>query len=242
MRKNLRRISHLLAGSRRLRRQAKAFTNFAQILQIRSIFEKYCIDLLLDVGANAGQFAGEMRAFYKGEILSFEPVSSAFADLKQAASGDPGWKCYPWALGSSTATRTIHVVRSSQLSSFLPLNANCAEHFGQGAAEVGQEQVLIRRLDDALEEVAPSWQGRSIFLKLDTQGFDLEVFRGLGEQGRHIRALQSEVSVIPIYEEMLHWTESVTLYEQEGFQLAGMFPVELDALQVMEFDCLMIRP
>jgi len=67
------------------------------------------------------------------------------------------------------------------------------------------------------------------------------VIKGLGDCVRFISALQSEVSIVPLYEGMAHWTECMSLYERAGFVVAGMFPVTLDYLRVIEFDCLMVR-
>jgi hypothetical protein len=77
---------------------------------------------------------------------------------------------------------------------------------------------------------------------MDTQGYDLEVFAGLGDVREQVLALQSEVSVVPIYQGMPHLTESISCYEQAGFAIAGMYPVstEKSALRVVEFDCLMV--
>ncbi len=65
-----------------------------------------------------------------------------------------------------------------------------------------------------LESLLPDIGSRRILLKMDTQGYDTEVFKGLGSKLEHVYALQSEVSLISIYEGMPHWTESISLYEK----------------------------
>ncbi len=49
--------------------------------------------------------------------------------------------------------------------------------------------VSVRRLDDVLDELADTVQGRRVFLKIDTQGYDLNVFRGLGSRVNDVVAL-----------------------------------------------------
>src|SRR2546423_8564507 len=65
-----------------------------------TLMKKSGIDLVIDVGANQGQFARTMRdqLSYRGRIVSFEPLTNAFAALRRAAAGDPSWICYNIAL------------------------------------------------------------------------------------------------------------------------------------------------
>ena len=71
------------------------------------------IDLLLDVGANEGQYALRMRrAGFQGRIVSFEPLSDAFAALERRAAATragrlAGWRCpTPTARPRSTSRAT----------------------------------------------------------------------------------------------------------------------------------------
>lgn len=89
-------------------------------------------------------------------------------------------------------------------------------------------------------ETAPE-DGARVFLKMDTQGYDTAVFEGLGTALAHVVLLQSEVSLIPIYAGMPHWTESIATYEKNGFGVVGMFPVSRDSSRVVEYDCLLVK-
>ena len=54
--------------------------------------------------------------------------------------------------------------------------------------------------------------------------------------------MQSEVSLMTIYNGMPHWTESIEMYERAGLHVAGMFPVTRDATgRIIEYDCLLVR-
>jgi FkbM family methyltransferase len=231
----------LFARSKLARRRAKSVGTIEYIIQRRQVFKDFAIDLVLDVGANIGQFAQDLRLCYTGDLISFEPVSATFRRLASAASRDPRWKAYQVALGGQNSTQTMNVCRRTELSSLLKTNAYCTGRFGESAATTGQEVVSVRRLDDVLDEVAPDCTRRRIFLKMDTQGYDLEVFKGLGDKLQHVVAMQSEVSLIPIYEDMPHWIDAISFYEKAGFGVAGLFPVSLDACRVIEYDCLMVR-
>lgn len=208
---------------------------------LRSVLERYEVDHVIDVGANTGQFGRLARSIYSGRISSFEPVSHVFVELADAIASDQSWNIYQCALGAESGMKTIHVSASSVYSSLLKANNFCAARFGTRSLGEREESVTVRRLDEVLEEISPGNHQEKIYLKLDTQGYDIEVFKGLGEKLHNVVALQSEVSLIPLYEDMPHWTESISIYEKAGFGVAGMFPVSWDAGRVVEYDCILTR-
>ena len=214
---------------------------FSQDDQLAAILDKCNIDLVLDVGANQGQFGSALRKSFKGRILSFEPIASVYTLLKQTAAHDPNWHVHNVALGSQDTQKTIHISAQSVFSSFLNTNEFCERRFGAGATGAREEVVSVRRLDTLLPELVPDIDKSRIFLKMDTQGYDLEVFGGLGHLRERVAALQTEVSVIPIYKDMPPWTDSIRCFEEAGFGVAGLFPIHREALRVIEYDCVMIN-
>jgi len=123
------------------------------------------------------------------------------------------------ALGSEESTKTIYVSNETVFSSLLKVNDHCIQLFGDKVRSINEEVVSVRRLDKLLHEIASGFGSKHIFLKMDTQGYDIEVFKGLGNKLKDVIALLSEVSLIPIYEGMPHWTESISIYERAGFGL-----------------------
>jgi len=214
---------------------------FCYDLQLKWLLDLHQVDLAIDVGANRGQFAERLRQLYAGEIVSFEPVSEAFARLAESTRRDPRWTAHQLALGSENTTASIHVAASTIFSSFLRTSDYSLKEFPRSAAS-GDEMVSVKRLDDVLDSLVRESAERRLFLKLDTQGFDLEVFRGLGRYRDRVMVMQSEVSLLGIYDDMPHWTESIDAYERAGFAVAAMFPVTRDSMgRVIEYDCLLVR-
>jgi hypothetical protein len=106
------------------------------------------------------------------------------------------------------------------------------------------ETVEVRRLDDLFDDLVDGLvPGRpNVFLKIDTQGWDLEVLRGAASTLPRIAALQTEVSVQQIYEAMPTVQDALEYLDQLGFAVSGLFPVTLDQqLRVVEFDCIAVR-
>lgn len=212
------------------------------------LLERYRVDCVLDVGANTGQFAAELRRHgYRGHIASFEPVPVFGDALEEKAARDGNWTVHRLALGREDGTIRLRVQR--KLTSALTANEYGRAHFRALSTFADSEpiEVPLRRLDSILDRVlAPLAERRieqpRLFLKMDTQGFDLEVFGGLGNRSDDIVALQSEVSLLPIYEHMPRMPEAVAIYESAGFAISGMFPVTMEQSgRVIEYDCVMVR-
>lgn len=208
---------------------------------LAKLFDYLKIDCVLDVGANKGQYRDFIRieVGFEGPIISFEPVRSTFQTLSERAKGDHNWKVENCALGEYDGDMIINVMASSSLTSFLKPDQT---HLSlENNVIVAKETVAIRRLDTLAEELT-SLRASNCFLKMDTQGYDLQVCNGGGEFMKRVNALQSEMSVIPIYHGMPDYVESLHHLKSLGYTLSGMFPVRLDNdLQLVEFDCVMVR-
>jgi FkbM family methyltransferase len=235
-----RKIAHLL-GYELIRRQS-GHLNLHD--HLHHLFNTYGVNLVLDVGANVGQFAKALRAAgYAGHIASFEPVSISFSQLQQASQADPHWQAYPFALGKEEATKTIHVPQDTSLASFLNTNAYFNERYTEKGKLRAHENVQVRRLDSVIGEICSGIGNPRIYLKLDTQGCDLEVMQGaVGSLGR-IVAMQSEISLAALYEGMPDYLSSLRYYQALGFEITGLYPVSRDraTLRIVELDCVMVH-
>lgn len=159
------------------------------------LLQNYGISLTLDVGANAGQYATELRNLgYASRIVSFEPLTSAYRQLSAAAKGDPLWQTRHYALGTEDAAREIHVAGNSQSSSFLEMLPAHIRAFPD-SEYVESENVCIRRLDSVFHEIAGPED--RIWLKIDTKGFEKMVINGAENVLPRIDVIQAEVSLQP---------------------------------------------
>lgn len=219
----------------------KIFRWFLYRAQISSILKQYKIDVVIDVGANEGQFAKLIRKYFDGDIYSFEPVSSTFKLLEANSKSDHQWYVYNFALGSENKMQNIHLSSHSVFNSLLKTNSYCEQHFGEKVITFGEEIISIKRMDSILRDLIPKIENKRILLKMDTQGFDMNVFSGIGSYLNYVYAIQTELSLIPIYDEMPHWTKNVEIFEANGFHVTGLFPVNRDKEKVIEYDCLMTR-
>lgn len=211
---------------------------------VAEIIERLAVDCVLDVGANEGQWAAALRrAGYSGRIISFEPSMVVFQRLQTAAAHDPLWDTHGLALGSQDGTIALHRTHNSVLSSVLNPSRYARSLKVDQANVVAVETVPIRRLDGLLPELLPDLATARLFLKMDTQGFDRQVFEGAKGVLPRIVGLQSELSVFPLYDGMTDWLEALSAFTQAGYSPTGFFPVvrTLPYGVLCEFDCVMVR-
>lgn len=196
-------------------------------LPIISSLRKFEIDLVLDIGANKGQFGSEIRRCgYAGRIVSFEPLSDAFAELQQASMEDPLWDVYPrCALGDHNGEVEINIAGNSESSSILPMLESHRSAAPESAYQ-GKEVVPVKTLDAVAGQCLRD--ARSVFLKIDTQGFEWHVLDGARETLPNVRGVLVELSLVPLYEGQHLWREVMARLEAEGFTLWAFQPVFSD--------------
>jgi len=189
--------------------------------QLLKAFERFEVDLVLDVGANVGQFSSELRSVgYKGNLVSFEPLSAAHRALSDIASRDPKWLVHPrCAIGDHEGEIEINIACNSASSSLLPmLEAHASA--ANGSVYVGVERVSISRLDSIAQQYLA--KSRRPFLKIDTQGYEWQVLDGSRGVLPRMTGVLCELSLVPLYGGAHLWTEMIQRLEGEGFTLWSM--------------------
>lgn len=185
------------------------------------LLDRNMVDLVIDVGANEGQYVQALRlAGYTGQVVSVEPLPSAFSVLSAAASGDPGWKLVRAAAGSGSDRLDLKVAGNGASSSLLPM-LDRHVRAAPDSAIVTEEQVDVAPLDilvrDSLESASAA------FLKIDTQGYEAEVIQGARGmlEGDAIVGIEVELSLVPLYEGQPLWAEMVEMIRGFGFVPVG---------------------
>ena len=203
---------------------------------LKSLLQQLQIDCVLDVGANRGQFAQELRKIgYQGRIVSFEPLRAEFQTMSKLMQGDKNWLGFNMAMGDADEQKDIIISGNTLYTSFLE-PAFETQH-------IESQNVQVRRLDTFLPEVLPELQASRVFLKMDTQGYDLRVFAGASGVKGCIRGIESELSIQPIYQDMPHYLEALRVYEAAGFELFNLSVVNrIESGGLLELNCFMRRP
>lgn len=195
------------------------------------LFDQFEVETVLDVGANVGQYAHWLRSRlgFTGRIISFEPNPSDYKVLQTK------FEAYPWALGAVEETLMLNITKHSVYSSFYKPQIDDA-----GSEIVECVPVRVRPLDGVVGEL--DIDPTRAFLKIDTQGFELEVLLGARQSLPSLVGIQAELSVRPLYDSSVSFTQAIERIQQDyDFEVAGMSPVGFHHGAVQEFDCVFVN-
>jgi FkbM family methyltransferase len=212
---------------------------------LRLCTDELKIDLVIDAGANRGQFASKLfESGYKGSIVSIEPLSSAWAMLEDCRSKSPWknrWLLYPrCALGSKESLSVINISRNLDSSSILPMTAS-HEEAAPWSHYIGTEECLVYPLDKIFSNFNAS--EKNVLLKIDCQGFEHEILLGARQSLNYVRAVLTEVSLIELYGGQKLWLDILSYMEESGFQVYSMIKGFTDPKtgRTLQMDILFVR-
>ena len=172
------------------------------------------VDLVLDVGANAGQYGRGLRdAGYRGRIVSFEPMRGAYARLEHEAKSDPFWDTRNFALGDFDGSAEINISANSYSSSILEMLPRHVQS-APVSRYTGRESVAVHKLDTVIDALTVG--SEALFLKVDTQGYEKRVLAGAAHTLNWIVGAQLELSLVPLYDGNALLGEMVKLMEDSG--------------------------
>ena len=171
---------------------------------------------VLDIGANDGDFAAEIRDLLpESHIYSFEPLRDAHAALVTRMRGDARFRAFNFALGAEDSRARIHRSSFSPSSSLLPmldLHTEAWPHTAGGAAE----EIEVRRLDSLQFDAEPE-----LLVKIDVQGFEDKVIEGGRETLARAAYVVTEVSFARLYEGQPLFEDIYRLLSGMGFAYRG---------------------
>jgi FkbM family methyltransferase len=202
------------------------FANSTAAWHLCWLLQHYNISLVLDVGANQGQFAQLLRRHaFRGQIESFEPLSRCVAALRILAANDRYWTVHPFALGARTCESRLKTFVDSSFSSFHQTTSFAHARFGNMLTDTGDEAVKVETLSSLWPDLTGPFANPKILLKIDTQGHDLAVLQGARDALSEIHSVMCEVSLVPLYEGIPTYLDIFAFLQTHGFECSGVYPV-----------------
>jgi FkbM family methyltransferase len=191
----------------------------APAIEHRKALMRMECDMVIDVGGNRGQFSLISRIIYPNiPIESFEPIP-AEADIFRKALSGKGVRLHQVALGERAGEADIHLSRSADSSSLLPIGREQRRLF-HGTEEVGKLTIAVKRLDD----MAMAWRKYArILLKIDVQGYELFVLKGAVEMLKSCAYVYVECSETELYVGQALYNDVAEFLERHGFRFHSRF-------------------
>ena len=214
-------------------------------LHLRNLLTSQKVDCVFDVGANKGQYYSFLREAvgFRGLVISFEPVPRLYDLLKKQATADPNWIVYGCALGRTSGTAPFNVMKGDQLSSFRTPSTSATDRFHDSNTVVAVEHVEVRTLDEVYDEALAQHHFTRPYLKIDAQGFDLEVAHGGVKRLREFVGVQCEASLLPLYDGAPAFDDTLAFLKARGLAPSAFFPVATDQkLRLIDCDCVFVNP
>lgn len=180
---------------------------------IRQALPTHSMRVVFDVGANLGQSAlAYAQDWPAAEIHSFEPARSLFDQLVANTGSNPHIHAHQLALGLEPGE--VGFVVDGELSHIRQEN--------EEAGGLAQETVRVERLDEFCKDKGVD---RISFLKIDTEGFDLDVLKGSEQMLRQNRIgfVQVEAGMSPLNTTHIPFEKLKSHLEERGYYLFGLY-------------------
>ena len=207
-------------GSSSINDEIRTLDIFVKKLKLKEV-------ILLDIGANIGQYGLEFKSrFPESEIHSFEPSRIAFDELVITSGKYENWSCYNLGFASQEKQSKLYSSSAGSASATL---LEQEEVFGK-KLDLEFEIVEIKRLDSFLETnlyISPN------VVKIDIEGFELDCLRGSLKSISKFRIVQFEFGEINI-ESRTYFRDYWNFFGNLGFRLFRV--TRGDPIEVREYN------
>jgi FkbM family methyltransferase len=192
----------------------------APAIEHRAVLSRLPFDFVVDVGANRGQFSLICRRLNPAaELIAFEPLAEPAHIYRAVFAGDARTRLHMCALGPERGKIAINVSGQDDASSVLPISKIQTDNF-PGTATVATRMVDVGPLSDFVKQ---SEFGTRNLLKLDVQGFELQILVSAEALLERFDWIYAECSFVPLYDGQALAQEIIQYLSERGFRLAGQF-------------------
>lgn len=209
--------------------------------EILKFLKEFEVDLVLDIGANKGQFAqGLFNYGYKNQIISFEPIKVLNDTLKRKSLNISQWHIYePCCLGELESQTVIKISNLMGNSSVLPIKSS--KYNVENSHYVKEESVPQINLG-SLNSNSIVKNSQRVFIKMDIQGYEYEVLKGLKDKiDYNIIGFILELSLIELYENQKNYLLVCQLLKDFGYDLVYVVPESIRKNRMIQCNGLFLR-
>lgn len=154
------------------------------------------IDCFYDIGANIGQFSLLLYSTRSNiPVIAFEPIPSCYNQLNQLSRVMPNLVCHNLAIGPSNTSKTLFIASRADSSSFLEPTIAQANIYGITSTN---KTIVVDQAP--LSCLLQSYPCHSGFLKIDVQGYELNVLTSCDDLSLYFKYIYVELSFLELYD------------------------------------------
>jgi FkbM family methyltransferase len=176
---------------------------------------------VLDIGANRGQTIELLSdCLDRPKIHAFEPSKNNYSRLS-SVSWRPEISLYQLAMGRSPGEIELINYSDPCLTSIREMDRSGENRFRE-TKEISREKVRLSSVDAFVDE---NKIRRIDLLKIDTQGYDLDVLEGANRtlsEGR-VGNVLVELNFVAMYEEQSNALDIFSMLRNHGFELVDFY-------------------
>lgn len=193
---------------------------------------------ILDVGGAIGNTARlYAQSFPKSKVWVFEPMHETYSKLQAATSSFPNISLVNKAVGSTLGKSVIN--RANRITSSSILNIRSEKNsavFADTLIKKGEEEIEITTLDSTIPKDA-----KISILKIDVQGYELEVLKGAKETLMRTNIITLELNNHDNYQNAPKYYEIDEYLRKSNFTVYDLFPSLKDNGRLKEWDAIYVR-
>ena len=191
----------------------------AATLEHRAALEPYRFATVVDVGANRGQFTLFMAGLFPdATILAFEPLAEPYRKLIDVTSDLAHVRAFNSAIGATRTSLPMNVAVQDDSSSLLPIT-DLQEQIFPNTGHDHTVEVCVAPLGDFIDDLQLT---RPSLLKIDVQGYELEVLRGSKDHLDQFDVIFVEASFLELYEGQPLAHDVIEALQAQDFHLAAV--------------------
>jgi len=189
--------------------------NIAASIELENLVKDLDFKTVFDIGSNKGQFILLIEKLFKDKIFySFEPIREILEKQKNFFKNKENFFFYNLGIGEKSEKKKFYITNRRDSSSFLKV-----EHRIKGNKDYQIEEereINIKSLDEIFNQKILL---EPILMKIDVQGFELEVLKGSSNILRKIKYIIIEVSNSEIYSKQPLSNEIIEYLNLKNFQV-----------------------
>ena len=192
----------------------------AAAIEHEKILRTIPFSTLIDIGANKGQFSLAAKHIRPDtNIIAFEPLHGAAEKYQGVFASEQHVRIFETAISPQQGDTEIYISKRDDSSSLLPITQNQEAHFpGTGLDRI--DKIKTGKLQDY---ISPDDLSAPVLIKIDVQGFELDVLKGCSELLQHIDNIIVECSFIELYQGQALADQVIQHLAETGFKLAGIY-------------------